>query len=252
MEVRILGSDGTWPGPGGAASGYLVRHDDHTIWMDMGTGTMASLQEHVGLLDVDAVVISHVHADHFVDLFPYFYARRYGEGGPAPTIPLIAPTGTRHRIQAMLSDSGWEEFPGTFDLRELEPGESFETGPLRVRTVRMAHPVPTLGLRYEADGVVFAYSADTGLADGLVDLARGADLLVAEATWLDDGSDRPPDLHMTAREAGRQAARAEVGRLVLTHIHPENDRDVAREEAASSFDGPVTDAVRAARWEVGE
>lgn len=252
MELRILGSDGTWPGAGGVASGYLLHHDDHTVWMDMGTGTMASLQEHAGLRDVSAVVISHVHADHFVDLFPYFYARRYGEGGPAPRIPLFAPSGTEERIRAMLSDSGWEEFPEAFDLHEIEPGDDFETGPFRVRTARMAHPVPTLGVRYEADGAAFAYSADTGPTDALVDLARGAELLVAEATWLEDGTDRPPGLHMSATEAGRHAAQAEVGRLILTHIHPEIDRQVSREEAASEFDGPVADAVRAARWEVGE
>jgi ribonuclease BN (tRNA processing enzyme) len=116
----------------------------------------------------------------------------------------------------------------------------------------MAHPIPTLGLRYETDGRAFAYSADTGPSPALVDLAKDADLLFAEATWLDDGIERPPDLHMCAREAGEHAARAAVGRLVLTHIHPEVDRAAARAEASGPFDGPVADAVRSARWVVGE
>ena len=252
MEITVLGSDGTWPGAGGVASGYLIHHDGFRIWMDMGTGTMASLQEHVGFREIDAVVVSHVHADHFVDLFPYFYARRYGEAAPAPQIPVFAPTGTRERVRAMLSDSGWEEFPMVFDLREIEPGSGFEVGPFRVRTERMAHPIPTLGLRYETDGRAFAYSADTGPSPALVDLAKDADLLFAEATWLDDGIERPPDLHMCAREAGEHAARAAVGRLVLTHIHPEVDRAAARAEGSGPFDGPVADAVRSARWVVGE
>lgn len=251
MEIRVLGSDGTWPGAGGVASGYLVEHDGFRIWMDMGTGTMARLQEHVPLRDVQAVVVSHVHADHFVDLFPYFYARLYGGEAPAPKIPLFAPTGTTERVRGMLSDSGWEEFPRVFDLHEIVPGDPFEAGPFRVRTAEMAHPIPTMGLRFEVDSGAFAYSADTGATPALVDLGQGADLLVAEATWLDDGTDRPPGLHMSAREAGEHAARAEAARLVLTHIHPDVDRAASREEAARAFDGPITDAVPSQRWEVG-
>lgn len=251
MELTVLGSDGTWPGAGGVASGYLIRHQDFRIWMDLGTGTMASLQEHVGLREIDAVVVSHVHADHFVDLFPYFYARRYGGEAPAPQIPVFAPTGTRERVRAMLSDSGWEEFPAVFDLREIEPGTGFEVGPFRVRTEPMSHPIPTLGFRYETDGRVLAYSADTGPTPILVDLAKGADLLIAEATWLDDGIERPPGLHMSAREAGEHAAQAGAGRLVLTHIHPDVDRAASREEAAAAFDGPIADAARSQRWEIG-
>ena len=251
MEVTVLGSDGTWPRAGGAASGYLIRHDGFTVWQDLGTGTMANLQRHVGLLDVDAVVVSHVHADHFVDLFPYFYARRYGGPTPGPRIPLVVPTGTEVRIRAMLSDAGWEEFPGSFELLEIEPGEALELGPLSVATARMAHPVPTLGIRYEADGTALAYSADTGPTDELVELARGAGLLIAEATWLADGADYPPDLHMTAKEAGEHAAAAEAARLMLAHIQPIYDADHSREEASAAFNGPVEVARPAVRWEPG-
>lgn len=251
MEVTVLGSDGTWPRAGGAASGYLIRHDGFTVWQDLGTGTMANLQRHVDLLEVDAVAVSHVHADHFVDLFPYFYARRYGASTPAPRIPLVVPTGTEARIRAMLSDAGWEEFPVSFELLELEPGSGVELGPFRVATARMAHPVPTLGMRYEADGAAVAYSADTGPTDELVKLARDADLLIAEATWLADGKDYPPDLHMTATEAGEHAVAAGAARLMLAHIQPINDPDHSREEAAAAFDGPVDVARPGARWEPG-
>lgn len=251
MELTVLGSDGTWPRAGGAASGYLLRQDGFDVWQDMGTGTMANLQRHVDLLEVDAVVVSHVHADHFVDLFPYFYARRYGAATPAPRIPLVVPTGTRARIGSMLSDAGWEEFPGCFDIHEIEPGEGLQLGPFRLSTARMAHPVPTLGARYEAGGAVLAYSADTGPTGELVDLARGADLLIAEATWLGDGKDYPPDLHMTAKEAGEHAAKAEVGGLMLAHIQPIHDVDLSREEASGAFDGSVEVARSDVRWESG-
>lgn len=250
MEVTVLGSDGTWPGPGGAASGFLIRHGGFTVWADMGTGTMANLQRHVGLLDVDAVVVSHVHADHFVDLFPYFYARVYGRPEPAPRIPLFAPPGTGDRVRAMLSQSGAELFPSCFETREIEPGDPFEAGPLRVGTARMAHPVPTLGLRFEVDGAVLTYSADTGPTDRLVDLASGADVLIAEATWLEDGTAHPPDLHMTARQAGEHARRAEVASLVLTHIQPSTSRERSIEEAARAFGDRVTDAALGSTREV--
>ncbi|HEX6263308.1 MAG TPA: MBL fold metallo-hydrolase [Actinomycetota bacterium] len=251
MELTVLGSDGTWPRADGAASGYIVSHDGFVVWQDMGTGTMAHLQRHLGLLDVDAVIVSHVHADHFVDLFPYFYARRYGAATPAPSIPLVVPTGTEERIRCMLSQAGWEEFPDSFQLHEIEPGAGLELGPFRVSTARMAHPVPTLGVRYEADGVALAYSADTGPTDELVDLARGVDLLVAEATWLEDGKDYPPDLHMTAKEAGEQAAKADAGRLMLAHIQPIFDPDHSREKASEAFEGAVDVARPDVRWEAG-
>lgn len=251
MEVTVLGSDGTWPGAGGAASGYLVRHEGFTIWMDMGTGTMANLQRHAALLDVGGVVVSHVHADHFVDLFPYFYARRYGAAEPAPTIPLVVPSGTKDRIAAMLSQAGLEEFPVAFDVREIAPGVALEIGPFAVRTALMAHPVPTLGVRYEANGAALVYSGDTGPTDELVELARGADLLIAEATWVEDGIAYPPDLHMRARETGEHAARAGVGALMLTHIHPTIERARSVEEAASAYDGDVTDAVHGSTRRVG-
>lgn len=243
MELVVLGCDGTWPSPGGAASGYLLRHEGFTVWTDLGTGTMANLQTHVDLLDVGAVVVSHVHSDHFVDLFPYFYARRYGGPEPAPPIPLFAPPGTDERIRAMLSQAGAEEFDVCFTLHEVEPGEGFEAGPFRVRTARMAHPIPTLGLRFEVGGASVAYSADTGPTEMLVDLARGADLLIAEASWQEDGTEYPPGVHMTAREAGEHARKAEVGSLILTHIQPIFSRERSREEAAGEFDGDVTDVV---------
>jgi len=251
MEVTVLGSDGTWPRADGAASGYLIRHDGFALWQDLGTGTMANLQRHVDLREVDAVAVSHVHADHFVDLFPFFYARRYGGPTPAPRIPLITPSGTESRIRAMLSEAGWEEFPVCFELLEVEPGTGLDLGPLHVATARMAHPVPTLGMRYEADGVAVAYSADTGPTEELVELARGADLLIAEATWLADGKDYPPDLHMTAKEAGEHAASAEATSLMLAHIQPIYDTDHSREEASAAFDGPVEVARPDARWGPG-
>lgn len=238
-DVIVLGADGSWPSANGAASGYLLRHDGFSVWVDLGTGTMANLQQHADLYEIGAVFVSHIHADHLVDLFTYFYSRNYGPPEPPPSIPLIMPPGMLDHVLSMLSGSGGQDLVKRFEVREVEPGTDLEAGPFRVRTAPMAHPVPTLGMRFEADGTTVAYSADTGPCSDLVSLARGADLLLAEATWLEDGRHKPPGIHLTAKEAGEHAERAEVGELLLVHINPLSDREQAREEVTSSFSGPV-------------
>jgi ribonuclease BN (tRNA processing enzyme) len=152
-------------------------------------------------------------------------------------IPLFSPPGMfEHALQLE------EKLPQVFDPQTVELGESFEAGPFRVRTAPMRHPVPTLGMRIETDGSALSYTADTGPTEELVSLARDADLLLSEATWLD----RKPGwefIHLTAPEAGEQARRAEVGRLLLTHIWPAHDRGQAAEMAAAAFGAEVGIAV---------
>jgi ribonuclease BN (tRNA processing enzyme) len=232
MELVVLGSDGTWPRAGGAASGYLVRHDGFTMWVDAGTGTMANLQRHAGVLDVDALVISHAHADHFVDVYPFFYARLFDPAGPA-TLPLYGPTGFLEFASRILSNGGTDDLHQVFDWHPIEPGATFEAGPFRVATAPMRHPVPTLGMRFEANGSALAYSADTGPTDELVSLAHGADLLLAEATML-EATTRSSELHLSGAQAGEHAARADAGRLMLTHIRT-TDRERLAELAGDAF-----------------
>ena len=232
MELIVLGSEGGWATPGGAACGYLLHLDGFNLWLDAGTGTMANLQEHIGLRDVDAVVISHRHFDHFLDLYPYFLALRLDQERRG-RVPLFAPPGFfEHALQleAKLGE--------VFAPAVVEPGATFEAGPIRVRTAPMAHPVPTLGMRFEVDGRALAYSGDTGPCDELVDLARHSDVLLCEATWLErpEGWDL---IHLTAAEAGEHAARAEAASLILTHIWPTNDLDKATQQAGAAFGGPA-------------
>jgi ribonuclease BN (tRNA processing enzyme) len=232
VELIVLGSGGGWARPGGAACGYLLSHDGFNVWVDLGTGTMANLQRHIELQDVHAVVVSHRHFDHFLDLYPYYLAEWWvTDRSP---IPLFAPPGMfEHALQL-------EPALGTgFDLHVVTPGETFEAGPMVVRTAPMNHPVPTLGMRFEADGGVLVYSADTGPTDALVELARGARVLLSEATWLQ----RPAwagDIHLTATQAGEHAARAGVDHLVLTHIWPAYDVRTSAENAAQTFGGQVS------------
>jgi ribonuclease BN (tRNA processing enzyme) len=239
VELTILGTGGGWAKPGHAASGYLVSHQDFHVWVDLGNGTMANLQQHVELDQVQAVVVSHRHFDHFLDLYPFFLARWWRSG--APPIPLFAPPKMfEHALQLEV------DLPVAFVSTVVEPGETFHTGPFTVRTAAMRHPVPTLGLRFEADGQALAYSADTGPTDDLVQLAKGAGVLLAEATWLEKPSWADPT-HMTATQAGEAGRRAAVRELVLTHVWPANPVDTVQERAADAFGAPVAMAVEGLR-----
>jgi ribonuclease BN (tRNA processing enzyme) len=235
LELIVLGTGGGWAKPGHAACGYLVRHDGFNVWVDQGNGTMANLQRHVELTDVHALVISHRHFDHFLDLYPFYLAQWLRDERPA--IPLFAPPGMfAHALQLE------PDLPKAFAHQVVEPGETFRPGPFTIRTAPMRHPVPTIGMRFEVDGQALAYSADTGPTDELVDLAAGAGALLAEATWLEVPSWSEP-YHLTATEAGEMGRNAGVGQLVLTHVWPANPMETVREQAAEAFGHHVDLAV---------
>jgi ribonuclease BN (tRNA processing enzyme) len=238
VELLVLGGQGTWPEAGGACTGYLLSHEGFTVWLDMGTGTMANLLRYAGILDVDAVILSHRHPDHLLDLYPYFYARQFHPERPVG-LPLFAPPGLAEHVRALLSDQGGDDLGRIFAFHEVEPGAEFEVGPFRVRTAPMRHPVPTLGMRFEMDGKAMFYTADTGPSDEPVALGAGADLVLSEATWLEPPEGVMP-IHLSARQAGEQAARSGAGRLVVTHVRwARSDRDGGLSRAGEGFGGPV-------------
>jgi ribonuclease BN (tRNA processing enzyme) len=245
MELVPLGVGGGWARPGGAACGYLVRQGEFNLWIDAGTGTMANLQRHIALEHVAAIAVSHRHFDHFLDLYPFWLSRWWvDQDRPAP-IPLFAPPGMfEHALQLE------PKLGNAFLPQVVEPGGGFEVGPFRVRTASMKHPVPTLGMRIEADGAVLAYSADTGPTSELIQLSREADVLLCEATWLDVQEGWEP-IHLTAAEAGRHAAAAGVGRLVLTHIWPATDLHEVEHRAGETFQGPLSLAKEGLRVDIG-
>jgi ribonuclease BN (tRNA processing enzyme) len=249
LELTVLGASGTWPSAGAATAGYLVQHDGFNLWMDAGTGTLANLQRHVALGDIHTILISHEHPDHFVDLYPCFYAWHYGELG-TPGLPVFVPTGFTRRLMRLESVDGAIAMRKAFDLREITPGEGFEIGPFRVETEPMAHlDLPALGFRLEAGGAVLAYTGDTGPTHRIEDLARGADVLLSEATWQDRDDLLP--FHMSSRQAALHARAAGARKLVLTHIWPSLDPRVSIEQAAEVYDGPIEVAVEGMRLEVG-
>lgn len=248
MELIVLGASGTWPGPGGATSGYLVRAEGFNLWLDMGSGTMGRLQEHIALAEVGAAAISHDHPDHFVDIYPFFYALHYGRQGNG-VVPVYMPPGLVDKATALLSEESATAMRLALDLQTVEPGDAFDVGPFHVQTRPMAHLGDALGFRVECGGAVLAYTGDTGPCEDIEVIGHHADLLIAEATW-QDASDQLP-FHLSARQAGEHAARAGVRSLMLSHIWPSHDPDVSRAEAAEAFDGEIVIAREGLRVELG-
>ena len=249
MEVTILGSQGTWPGPGGQTCGYLVSHDGFHLWVDAGTGTFARLQEHVDLADIGGMMVTHGHPDHFVDMIPAFYARHYGKLGE-PGLPFWSPDGFTDLAALLVSENGRNVMAESYDFRVAEEDSPFEIGPFVVTPYVMTHVgVKALGYRIEAGGVALAYTGDTGPCDEVIELARNADVFLAEATYQDTSNLMP--FHLSARQAGEIAQQADVRRLVLTHLTPDLDPVVSLREAAEAFDGVVDLAITAMVLEVG-
>jgi ribonuclease BN (tRNA processing enzyme) len=249
MELTVLGSWGTWPPAGGACCGYLLSHDGFHMWLDAGTGTFANLQEHIAIEDMGAIVISHGHPDHFVDMLPCFYARHYGELGP-PGLPFYSPKGFVDLASLLVSEDGSDVMRKAYAFNTLHPRDEFDVGPFHVKAFRMTHVgVEALGYRIDADGVVLGYTGDTGPSPEVVEMAQGADVFLAEATYQDAMTLRP--FHMSATQAGEHATLAGAGKLVLTHLMPGADMDVSREEAASSFEGEVDVAIEGMKIRIG-
>jgi len=240
VDLTVLGCAGTFPGPSSPCSSYLVEHDGFRLVVDMGAGSLGALQRHVDLLDVDAVYVSHLHADHCIDLVAYSYARRYHPAGVPPVLPVYGPAGTRDRICNSFETPPRDGLLDVFDFREVGVG-SRTIGPFQVDTVRSNHPVECHAMRLTAGGRSLTYSGDTGECPDLVELARGTDLFLCEASWT-HSPDNPPGVHLSGREAGEHAAQAGVGRLVVTHVVAWADPDAVVAEARAAFDGPVEQA----------
>jgi ribonuclease BN (tRNA processing enzyme) len=243
--LTILGCSGSVPGPTGPASGYLVEADGYRLAMDLGNGTLSTLSALFDPFLLDAALISHLHPDHCADLSGLSVLRRYHPDPPADrrgrALPLHAPGQAPSRLAAALASSTEElavtDLSDVFQFNPLGSGPA-TVGPFEVTAVPVAHPCEAYGFRIARDGVVLAYTGDTGPCDALQELADGADLLLAEASWTHD-ADRPPGVHLSGTQAGELAARAGVGRLLLTHVAPWTDPEAVLREARTAYSGPV-------------
>ncbi|MCW2638721.1 MAG: fold metallo-hydrolase [Dactylosporangium sp.] len=249
MRLTVLGCAGSFPGPESACSAYLLDADGFRLLIDFGTGSLSALQRFAGLYTIDALLLSHLHADHIFDACSYVVARRYAPAGPLPRIPVYAPPGAPERLATAYGGPDEGPIDDVYSFYTLQPG-SFPIGPFQITVDRVNHPVETYGVRVEHGGRALAYSADTAPCEALVRLAHGADTFLCEASYV-DGMDNPPDLHLTGREAGEHAAKAGVGRLLLTHLVTAWGSELSTFEAASAaFAGPVEIVRAGCRYDI--
>ena len=263
MRITVLGKSPAWQDAGGACSGYLVQEGDTTLLLDCGNGVFGKLRRFVDYVDVDAVVLSHLHADHFFDLVPYSYALTYAArqqpvpvhiwpGTDTPARPdLHAPPGARDVFRRVVGAFGNEDLiENAFHLQEYSPQDRLAIGPFRIRFCPVPHYLPTFAIEIATDSGRFTYGADCSPSPELVEFARGTDLLIVEATL-----PRPERTgirgHLTPGEAGEHGRAAGVQRLVLTHVSDELGERWAREEAEKTFGASVEVAREGAVYAVG-
>ena len=250
MRLTVVGCSGSVPGVDSPASCYLVQAGDISVVLDLGSGALGHLQRHLDLRRLDAVLLSHLHPDHCIDVLALYIARTYDPRRRYRPMPVHLPSGGAGHLARAYGRAEHPGLEGSFEFDEWREGTR-RIGPLTVTAARMAHPVETWGMRLEHEGRVLAFSGDTGPCDALVELARGADLALFESSFeVERDASAPADLHMTGRDAGEAAARAGVRRLVLTHLPPWNDPAVALRDATAAFDGPVEVAVSGATYDL--
>ncbi len=235
MKLTVIGCAGSYPAPHAPCSCYLVEADGVRVLLDLGNGALGALQDHADLGAIDAVVLSHLHADHCLDLCGYYVYRNYHPDGRLPLLPVWGPHGTEHRLGRAYDISEESGMTETFAFHTVTPGV-FEIGPLRFTAGHVNHPVESFAYRIEAGGTSLVYSGDTATSDTLVELARDTDLLLCEASF-QEGRDTYPGVHLNGREAGEHAERAGTRRLVLTHIPPWTDAERNLADARKTYTG---------------
>jgi ribonuclease BN (tRNA processing enzyme) len=263
VRLTVLGKSPSWQDAGGACSGFLVQEGDVDLLLDCGNGVFGKLRERIDYTDLDAAIVSHLHADHFLDLIPYAYALIYAPkqqpvavhtwpGTDSPARPrLIAPPGATETFRRVVGAWGNEDLIELgFELEEYRSGDAVKVGPIEASFHPVPHFIETFAINLTSEGGgKLTYGADCRPGDELVEIARGADLLLVEATL-----PRPERTgvrgHMTPEEAGAHARRAGAKRVVLTHISDELGDDWAREQAERGFGAPVEVAAEGAMYEI--
>ncbi len=237
MRLTILGSSASYADAGRACAGYLVESGGVRVLLDCGNGTVANLSSVTDPTTLDAVFITHGHIDHFADIYALQAALRYAPEGPAPPLDLYVPPGLFETMGCVLTERGRQELIEAFRVHALARDGSVAVGDVTIEATLVDHLQPTFALAVVSDGARLAYTSDTRLGDAVRAFARGADVLLADATLPEPYAGRAD--HMTPREAGELAADAQVATLVLTHLWPSVDREQARREASECFEGRI-------------
>jgi len=248
MRLTVLGSAASHAGVGQACAGHLIESGETRVLFDCGNGTVSNLYKVADPYSLAAVFVTHNHPDHYADIYSLQAMLRYAPQGPASRMRLFAPEPLFSRMQAILSSRGAEEFREAFEFHILRPGEGVRVGSLTVTPCEVDHTDPTYGLVATNGASTLCYTADTAPGARVLAAARGADLLLAEATLPDDYAGASP--HLTSTQAGELARDAGAKRLVLTHVWPTNDREAMVARAAAAFSGPVSVAAELDTYDI--
>jgi ribonuclease BN (tRNA processing enzyme) len=241
-RLTIAGSSASIPRPDRACSSYLVDDGETPIVLDLGTGALANLRRYADYDRLRAVVISHMHADHFIDLIPLRYALRYGSRRRADKLAVHLPPGGLAMLRTLVSafaNEGGEFLSDVFDLHEYDPSVPLRVDGATLRFAHTAHYIPAFAVRWERDGVSVTYSADTAPDANVVALARDSDVFLCEATLRHGECEPGVRGHSTAADAAAMARDAGVRRLVLTHYGEESTAVDLDESARPIFDGEI-------------
>ncbi|MFI5981094.1 MBL fold metallo-hydrolase [Streptomyces sp. NPDC051555] len=251
LRLTVLGCATPYPSVDNPCSGYLVAAGDTRVWVDAGTGTLAQLQRHVSIEDLDAIWISHLHADHSADLLTTYYAALFADVELAAPIPLYGPPGIADRLAHFLTNTASRSpVEAAFDVHELYDGHRVRVGELMLTSRAVAHGIPAFGLRVEGGGGSLVYSGDTAPCANLISLADGCDVLLCEA----ESAQAPAEgeqVHHTPEDTGDTATAARAGRLIVTHVGRFLSPEEAVVRASARFDGPVEYAAPGATFSIG-
>jgi ribonuclease BN (tRNA processing enzyme) len=254
--LTVLGCSGSAPGPNAPSSGYLLEADGFTLGVELGNGTLAELQAVRDPFTLGGLAFSHLHPDHCADFTALTVLRRWHPAPPVDPwterLAVHAPAEAPSRFAAAYAPDQGErddtDLSDVYDFHALTPGRR-EIGPFAVASIAVAHPCETYGFRFTYRGATLAYTGDTGVCDSLDELAAGADTLLGEASWT-HADDRPSGVHLSGRELGELAARAGVGRLLITHVAPWTDADAVLAEARDAYDGDIALVTKGAKYDL--
>jgi ribonuclease BN (tRNA processing enzyme) len=242
MRLLILGKSPSWQDAGGACSGYLLQDAQTTVLIDCGSGVFSKLRRYADYARVDAIVISHLHADHFLDLIPYAYGLTHTKRPIRHARPRLLVPDKGYRVLKTVAGAwgGEHLIDDAFAVEEYTPHSQPKIGPLEFYFASVPHFVDSYAMSVSSQDSSrwMTYGSDCGPSPALIDLAKGSDLLLLEAT-LPEIDRSVSGGHLTPRQAGEHAQAADAGLLVLTHISDELDLLSALNDARAAFGGPV-------------
>ena len=245
MQLTVIGSSGTYPAPGRPSAGFLIEQNNTRVWCDAGPGTFVGLPVEADM--IDAIVVSHQHVDHCLDLLTAFHAYRF-RPQPRLGVPVYCPQAVIDKVCAWPDDPA--HLQETLAFYPVDDGDHIEIGDLSLTFAMADHSVPTVASRWEADNRALAYSADTGPEGKWMRVADNADLFLCEASYQGPPGVAEYPQHLTAGQAGAIARQVGAKHLMLTHIPPYLDVTRSVAEAEATFDRPVELAVPGVRRKV--